>query len=72
MFGIVSSTLNDRLVVELGEPLFKFIPDALEADGLCWERTASVLSFEEKALVGKPWTIGGRHVPNPVYVLPSD
>src|SRR5262245_33456923 len=72
MLGIIGSTVNDGLIIESGKPLFQLIPDAFEAFRLCGERTASVLSFEYKPLVGKPWTIGRRHVPNPVHFIPSD
>lgn len=72
MLGIIGSSVNDGLIVESGEPLFQLIPEAVEAFCLCGKRTASVLSFEDEPLVWKPWTIGGRHVPNPVYVLPPN
>jgi hypothetical protein len=72
MLGIVGSTLNDRLVVEPGEPFFQLLPDAVETFCLCGERTASVLSLEDEPFIGKPWGIGSRHAPNPLYIIPSD
>jgi hypothetical protein len=72
MLGIIGSTLNERPIVEPAEPLFQLIPDGIEAFRLCGERTASMLSFEKKPLIGKPWAIGVRHVPNPFHFLPSD
>src|SRR5215510_5095819 len=72
MLGVIGSTVNDGLIIESGKPFFQLIPDAVESFCLCGKRTASVLSFEQKPLVGKPWAIGGRHVPNPVHIIPSD
>jgi hypothetical protein len=72
MLGIVSSTPNNWLVVKPGEPLCQHFPDAVEASGLSWKRTTSVLSFEQEPLVGNPWAIGRRHIPNPVDIIPSN
>ena len=72
ILGIIGSATNYRPVVESGKPLFQLIPDAVDAYRLCGERTTSALSYKEQPLIRKPWTARGRHIPNPVYILPSD